>query len=61
MSKKYDMTIGGESVAADSYTDIRNPANTEEVVGPGASRYPGAPRPGRGRGRQSLRFLATLQ
>jgi acyl-CoA reductase-like NAD-dependent aldehyde dehydrogenase len=33
MSKKYDMTIGGETVAADSYTDIRNPANTEEVVG----------------------------
>jgi acyl-CoA reductase-like NAD-dependent aldehyde dehydrogenase len=33
MSKKYDMTIGGESVAADSYTEIRNPANTEEVVG----------------------------
>ena len=33
MSKKYDMTIGGESVAADNYTDIRNPANTEEVVG----------------------------
>jgi acyl-CoA reductase-like NAD-dependent aldehyde dehydrogenase len=33
MSKKYEMTIGGESVAADSYTDIRNPANTEEVVG----------------------------
>ena len=33
MSKKYDMTIGGQTVAADSYTDIRNPANTEEVVG----------------------------
>jgi acyl-CoA reductase-like NAD-dependent aldehyde dehydrogenase len=33
MSKKYDMTIGGETIAADSYTDIRNPANTEEVVG----------------------------
>jgi len=33
MSKKYDMTIGGETVAADSYVEIRNPANTEEVVG----------------------------
>jgi acyl-CoA reductase-like NAD-dependent aldehyde dehydrogenase len=33
MSKKYDMTIDGKSVAADSYTDVRNPANTEEVVG----------------------------
>ena len=33
MSKKYEMTIGGETVAADSYTDVRNPANTEEVVG----------------------------
>jgi acyl-CoA reductase-like NAD-dependent aldehyde dehydrogenase len=33
MSKKYEMTIGGETVTADSYTDIRNPANTEEVVG----------------------------
>lgn len=33
MSKKYDMTIGGKSVSADAYTDIRNPANTEEVVG----------------------------
>ena len=33
MSKKYDMTIGGESVSADEYTEIRNPANTEEVVG----------------------------
>jgi acyl-CoA reductase-like NAD-dependent aldehyde dehydrogenase len=33
MSKKYDMTIGGKTVSADSYVDIRNPANTEEVVG----------------------------
>ena len=33
MSKKYEMTIGGETVTADSYTDICNPANTEEVVG----------------------------
>ena len=33
MSKKYDMTIGGKTVTAASYTDIRNPANTEEVVG----------------------------
>ena len=33
MSKKYDMTIGGEAVTADSYVDIRNPANTEEIVG----------------------------
>ena len=33
MSKKYEMTIGGETVTADSYTEIRNPANTDEVVG----------------------------
>ncbi len=33
MSKKYEMTIGGETVTADDYTDIRNPANMEEVVG----------------------------
>jgi acyl-CoA reductase-like NAD-dependent aldehyde dehydrogenase len=33
MSKKYEMTIGGKTVTADSYTDVRNPANTEEVVG----------------------------
>jgi len=33
VTKKYDVTIGGESVAADLYTDIRNPANTDEVVG----------------------------
>jgi acyl-CoA reductase-like NAD-dependent aldehyde dehydrogenase len=33
MSKKYEMTIGGETVSADEYTDIRNPANTEEIVG----------------------------
>jgi acyl-CoA reductase-like NAD-dependent aldehyde dehydrogenase len=33
MSKKYEMTIGGETVAADSYEDVKNPANTDEVVG----------------------------
>ncbi len=33
MSKKYEMTIGGESVAAETYLDIKNPANTDEVVG----------------------------
>lgn len=33
MSKKYDMTIGGETVSTDEYTNIRNPANTEEIVG----------------------------
>ena len=33
MSKKYEMTIGGESVSADSYEDVKNPANTDEVVG----------------------------
>jgi acyl-CoA reductase-like NAD-dependent aldehyde dehydrogenase len=33
MTQKYEMTIGGETVTADSYTDIRNPANTDEVVG----------------------------
>ena len=33
MSEKYSMTIGGESVAADDYSEIRNPANTEDVVG----------------------------
>ncbi len=33
MSKKYEMTIGGKTVSADSYVDVRNPANTEEVVG----------------------------
>lgn len=33
MTKKYEMTIGGESVTADSYTNILNPANTGEVVG----------------------------
>jgi len=33
MTQKYDMTIGGQTVAADSYTEIRNPANTDEVVG----------------------------
>lgn len=27
------MTIGGETVSVDSYVEIRNPANTEEVVG----------------------------
>ncbi|MDX1403411.1 MAG: aldehyde dehydrogenase family protein [Woeseiaceae bacterium] len=33
MTQKYEMTIGGATVTADSYTDIRNPANTEEIVG----------------------------
>ena len=33
MTRKYEMTIGGRLVAADSYVDIRNPANTDEVVG----------------------------
>jgi acyl-CoA reductase-like NAD-dependent aldehyde dehydrogenase len=33
MSRKYNMTIGGESVAADAYIDVLNPANTQEVVG----------------------------
>lgn len=33
MSKKYEMTIGGASATAGSYTDVRNPANTEEIVG----------------------------
>ena len=33
MSNKYEMTIGGKTVTADEYTNIRNPANTEEVVG----------------------------
>ena len=33
MTQKFNMTIGGETVAADSYAEIRNPANTDEVVG----------------------------
>lgn len=33
MTSKYDMTIGGERVAADTYVDVLNPANTREVVG----------------------------
>ena len=33
MTQKYDMTIGGKKITADSYTDILNPANTDEVVG----------------------------
>ena len=33
MSQKYSMSINGESVAADSYVDVKNPANTQEVVG----------------------------
>ena len=33
MSNKYEMTIGGQTVGADDYSEIRNPANTEEVVG----------------------------
>ncbi len=33
MTKKYEMTIGGKTVTADSYADVRNPANTDEIVG----------------------------
>ena len=33
MTQKYEMTIGGETVTADAYIDIHNPANTGEVVG----------------------------
>jgi len=33
MSKKYEMTINGKSVSADSYVEVRNPANTDEIVG----------------------------
>lgn len=33
MTSKYDMTIGGERVAADTYAEVLNPANTKEVVG----------------------------
>ncbi len=30
MTAKYDMTIGGKRVPAESYREIRNPADTEE-------------------------------
>lgn len=33
MANKYQMTIGGAPVATDEYREIRNPANTDEVVG----------------------------
>jgi acyl-CoA reductase-like NAD-dependent aldehyde dehydrogenase len=33
MRRKYDMTINGETIAADNYREIRNPADTDEVVG----------------------------
>lgn len=33
MSRKYDMTINGETVRASEYREIRNPANRDEVVG----------------------------
>jgi len=33
MSRKYDMTIAGKTVPASEYREIRNPANTDEVVG----------------------------
>lgn len=33
MSKKYHMTIGGQPVSAGSYAEVRNPANTDEIVG----------------------------
>lgn len=33
MSKKYEMTMGGKTVTTDDYVDVRNPANTDEIVG----------------------------
>lgn len=33
MTQQFDMTIGGETITANSYAEIRNPANTDEVVG----------------------------
>lgn len=33
MPRKYDMSIGGRSVSANDYREVRNPANTAEVVG----------------------------
>ncbi len=33
MSKKYEMTIDGKPVTADTYVDVKNPANTDEVIG----------------------------
>ena len=33
MSRKYDMTIGGQAARADTYVEVRNPANTDECVG----------------------------
>src|SRR5690606_21757280 len=33
MSKKYDMTINGNTVPAGDYREIRNPANLDEIVG----------------------------
>ena len=33
MSQKYSLSINGNSVAGDSYVDVKNPANTQEVVG----------------------------
>ena len=33
MIKRYQMTIGGQPVTADAHAQVRNPANTEEVVG----------------------------
>jgi len=33
MTDEYRMTIGGKAVATDKTTEIRNPANTDEVVG----------------------------
>lgn len=33
MARKYDMSIAGQPVPVDDYREIRNPANTDEVVG----------------------------
>ena len=33
MSRKYHMSIGGQRVAARSHVPVRNPANTDEIVG----------------------------
>ena len=33
MPAKFNMTIDGETVTADSYTVVHNPANTDEIVG----------------------------
>lgn len=33
MTRKYEMSINGKAVPADNYREIRNPANTDEIVG----------------------------